>query len=245
MLDPAVIHDKLRPFVDGPHWSVNYVDVEGKSVLVITVAAPQPGDRIHSLVSPYQGTRSGTIFHRGVASSAPATHRELGMLQDRLLQTPPQSAEDQFMVAVGGTNPLVVEQLTRNAVNAALTAYADQEQFPTTLESRAPIDQLKQYIAIAHRYHDATIDVLDRIVIGCRWQNSAHERIWTDAITALAEPRPLNQTVRSRLRNPAGGEALVMTGRDERLLCQSSSVIAATVLSMVMPALLTRTSRRP
>ena len=126
----------------------------------------------------------------------------------------------------GGTNPLVVEQLTRNAVNAALTAYADQEQFPTTFESRVPIDQLKQYIAIAQRYHDATTDVLDRVVIGCRWQNSAHERIWTDAITALAEPRPLNQTVRSRLRNPAGGEALVMSGRDERL--EALSLLPAT-----------------
>lgn len=49
------------------------------------------------------------VFHRGVASSAPATHRELGMLQDRLLQAAPESAADQFRAAVGGANPLVVE----------------------------------------------------------------------------------------------------------------------------------------
>ena len=227
VLDAAVIHDKLRPFVDGPHWTVDYVEAEGKSVLVITVAPPQPGDRIHSLVNTYQGNRSGTVFHRGVASSAPATHRELGMLQDRLLQTPPESADEQFMAAVGGTNPVVVDQLTRNAVNAALTAYADPEQFPATFDSRTPKDQLKQYIVIARRYHDATTGVLDRIITGCRWENSAHERIWTGAITALAEPRPLNQTVRSRQPNPAGGQALIMTARNERL--EALSLLPATL----------------
>ena len=236
VLDAAVIHDKLRPFVDGPNWTVGYVEVEGNSVLVITVAPPQPGDRIHSLVSPYQGNRSGTVFHRGVASSAPATHRELGMLQDRLLRTPPESADDQFMAAVGGTNPVVVDRLTRNAVNAALTAYADPEQFPATFNSRSPKDQLKQYIVIARRFHDASTGVLDRIVTGCRWENSAHERIWTDAITALAELRPLNQTVRSRLPNPAGGEALVMTGRDERLEALSRLPACLTLYAGVIAA---------
>ena len=137
---------------------------------------------------------------------------------------------------MGGTNPVVVDRLTRNAVNAALTAYADPEQFPATFNSRSPKDQLKQYIVIARRFHDASTGVLDRIVTGCRWENSAHERIWTDAITALAEPRPLNQTVRSRLPNPAGGEAMVMTGRDERLEALSRLPACLTLYAGVIAA---------
>lgn len=236
VLDAAVIHDKLRPFVDGPHWEVDYVEIEGKSVLVVTVAPPQPGDRIHSLVRQHQGDRSGTVFIRGVASSAPATHAELGMLQDRLLQTSPESADEQFIVAVGGTNPVVVDRLTRDAVNAALAAFADQQQFPAGFDSRSPKDQLKQFIVIARRYHLATTGVLDRIVTGCRWKNSAHERIWTDAITALAEPRPLNETVRSLQSNPEGGHALVMTTRNEWLEALSMLPACLTMYAGVIAA---------
>ncbi|MGH3632722.1 MAG: AlbA family DNA-binding domain-containing protein [Mycobacterium sp.] len=226
VLDAAVLHDKLKPFVDGPHWEMTYVEVDSTSVAVFTVAAPQPGDRIHSLVSAYQGNRSGTVFHRGVASSAPATHRELNMLQDRLLQSAPESTADQFRAAVGGTNPLLVERLMRGAVKKVTTARADPEQFPASFTTHDRIEHLKQYLVIAHRYHDIAAPVLEHFITGCAWPNPAHDRIWTEAITALAQPARLRETVTGRLRT-AGTEALVMAGRDSRL--EALAILPATL----------------
>lgn len=90
--DCAVTREQLGRFVDGPYWEIDYVDVGPTIVMVITVAAPQRGDPIHSLAADYEGIRSGTVFYRGAAGSAPATHRELGELQDRLMRVSPSVA---------------------------------------------------------------------------------------------------------------------------------------------------------
>lgn len=216
VLDAAALHDKLRPYVDGPHWSVDYVEVEALVVAVFTVAAPRPGDRIHSLVTTYENNRSGTVFHRGVASSPPATHRELIMLQDRLLQDPPRPLGEQFRDAVERGNPLVVDRLMRATVQQLQAARADRQLFPGTFDSRQPVEQLRQYLAMAQRYQELTAPLVGQLIIGCAWPNADHERIWAGTMAALAQPAPLSDTGTGQMR-VGGTQALIVEGRDERL----------------------------
>lgn len=213
-IDPAELHEKLRTFVDGPHWEVAFVDVEGVRVAVLTVAAPQPGDRIHSLVKTNESSRSGTVFHRGVGGSAPATYRELEMLQDRLMQQGNrQSPAEEFEAAVGGTNPVVVDRMVRESVRAVGAARSDPAQFPLTFAAAGYAEQLSEYLAMSQRYENLAATVVEQLVVGCAWPNPSHDRIWTDAITALAQPVQLPHEVGGR----GGVRALIVDGRDERL----------------------------
>lgn len=216
-IDPAALHEKLRTFVDGPHWEVAFVDVSGVRVAVLTVAAPQPGDRIHSLVKTHEGSRSGTVFHRGVGGSAPATHRELGMLQDRLLtQAGQPSPAEEFVAAVGGTNPLLVDRLMRESVNAVVAARSDPVRFPPAFAASAYAELLGEYLALSQSYELIAAPVLDQLIVGCAWPNPAHDRIWADTMMALAQPVPLPHAVTGQ--GEAGGPLpMVVAGRDERL----------------------------
>jgi hypothetical protein len=55
-IDPADLDAGLRPYLgsDGPRWSPQYVKVQGKSVLVITVDPPRRGDRSSTLQREYE-----------------------------------------------------------------------------------------------------------------------------------------------------------------------------------------------
>ncbi len=55
---------------DGPHWDIDYVEFHRQHVLIITVAPPQPGHRIHSLVKDYE-SYSPELFS-AAASPAPS-----------------------------------------------------------------------------------------------------------------------------------------------------------------------------
>lgn len=205
--DAAVLHDKLKTFVDGPHFDVDYVEAHGKTVLIITVAPPEPGHRIHSLVKEFDKYRSGTVFVRGVASSEPATHRELNALQDRLLSGTPPSATDEFITALGGSNPAVLGKLMRRTTADLIAEYRDTDRYPATFISRTPTERLRQYVQVADRYQAAAVLVVERVAEGCRLEDRSHERFWRDAVTALAEPRTFPQ-------NPG---TLMMQGRDDAL----------------------------
>lgn len=212
-IDPAALHEKLRTFVDGPHWEVAFVSVAAVRVAVFTVAAPQPGDRIHSLVKTHEGSRSGTVFHRGVGGSAPATHRELEMLQDRLLaQSGQPSPVEEFVAAVGGTNPLLVDRLMRESVKAVVAARSDPVRFPLAFTASGSAELLGEYLTLSQSYELLAAPVLDQLIVGCAWPNPAHDRIWADTMTALAQPVPL-----PHLGEAGGPRPMVVAGRDDRL----------------------------
>lgn len=82
MLDPYVGH------ADGPQWDPDYVDVGGRLVLLITVAAPRDGDRPWPLRRQWntgsgQVLQEGTIFTRRTGQAAQANAAEQDMLLAR------------------------------------------------------------------------------------------------------------------------------------------------------------------
>lgn len=199
LLDGVVVHDaanlagKLRTYVDGPHYDIDYVEFRGQHVLIITVAPPQPGDRIHSLVTDYDKYKSGTVFRRGVSSSEPATHRELNDLQNRLMEDTPVSDADAFDEAIGTGNHRSAGRILRATARALVDACADPERFPPGYATRARADQIAEYVTIADRYREAAAPLLRLMVEACRDNSTALEVEYRQIITALAEPRPLAQ----------------------------------------------------
>jgi hypothetical protein len=191
--DAADLAGMLRTYVDGPHWDVDYVEFHGQHVLIVTVAPPQPGQRIHSLVKDYESYKSGTVFRRGISGSEPANHRELNELQNRLLQGPPVSDSDAFDEAIGSGNYRLAGRLMRSAARRVNDLCSDPQQFPPGFASRVPTEQITQYVEIADGYREAAAALLRLVIEGCRVESSTLEVEYRQVITALAEPRPLVQ----------------------------------------------------
>lgn len=90
--DSAELLNAIRRYTGPtyPSWDPRTVSVDGAAVLVITVEAPTPGDRISLLRKAYQPPKGsmipdGTIFVRHSGASERATREDIEMLQDRLL----------------------------------------------------------------------------------------------------------------------------------------------------------------
>lgn len=90
-VDGAQLFQQLSKYVraDDVVWSSSYVIVEDKSVLIITVEAPEPGQRIAVLQKEYSADRrsfpAGTIFSRPSSLSVPADPSSIRALEARLL----------------------------------------------------------------------------------------------------------------------------------------------------------------
>ncbi|MEE6137728.1 hypothetical protein SKC41_15490 [Mycobacterium sp. 050128] len=88
-LDYATLAQKLKTYIDGPSWVPHASPFMGKTVLVVVIAPPQPGDPIHVLERTFEKNKAtypeGTIFVRGAAQSEPAKASEVRMLSARLL----------------------------------------------------------------------------------------------------------------------------------------------------------------
>jgi hypothetical protein len=70
---------------DGPHWSPEYVEIDGVDVLLVTIAPPKAGDRIYSLAKDFDRYRNGDVFVRASGRTDRATRAELRQLEERLL----------------------------------------------------------------------------------------------------------------------------------------------------------------
>jgi len=205
--DNADLEGMLKTYVAGPHWDADYVELKGNHVLVITVAPPAPGHRIHSLVKEYDKYASGTVFRRGVSKSAPATHRELDELQNRLLQSAPVPDAQAFNDALDQDNHSGAARIVRSALRTVSNSRSDTKQFPMSFASPSPAEQIREYVAIADHYLATTAPLLTLIVEGARESSPALHREWRQAMTTLAEPLPL----------PAAPGSLITARRDDRL----------------------------
>ena len=83
--DPAQLEDWLRPYLglDGPIWDAHTVEVGGKEVLLIEVAAPKGGDPIHTLRRTFDRWHAGSVFVRHKGKTDPASPADMVMLTTR------------------------------------------------------------------------------------------------------------------------------------------------------------------
>lgn len=90
-VDHAKLEQGLDPYLgghSGPSWSPQYVTVDGKQVLVVTIEAPRQGDRMFPLRKTFQTSAGvtvpdGTVFVRHQAKTERATAADHDMLTAR------------------------------------------------------------------------------------------------------------------------------------------------------------------
>jgi hypothetical protein len=112
-LDPAKLDDGLSRYLggaDGPRWEPDYIEVDGQTVLVITIEAPREGDRIFTLRKAFT-TESGRthpegrIFVRRLGKTSPEpSSAEIEMLTARL--RPPRQGLNLELLR-SGDDPIV------------------------------------------------------------------------------------------------------------------------------------------
>jgi hypothetical protein len=92
-LDPAILGDKLRAYVESgaPRWSAQYVEVDGVTVLVITVESPKQGDSICTLQKGFARFSAGRIFVRRHGQTEEALPAEVRELERRIRSGRPRS----------------------------------------------------------------------------------------------------------------------------------------------------------
>lgn len=181
--DAAALSHKFGRYVEGVDWVPDYVEFEGELVLVVTVPAPRPGDRIHTLITDFGKSLSGTVFHRGTAQTEPAGHRVMQLLQDRLRQAPPESGLDRFTRAVGEPNAVEQSAIVRAAVRALTVTVGDRSRFALMFGSGCRGEQrVRQYVQVAQRYRDVVDPLLSLVRLGSQ---SDHVEIWRDAMEDL------------------------------------------------------------
>jgi hypothetical protein len=89
LVDAAKLESGLTPYI-GPviQWRPDYVEIDGKTVLVVAVEAPQAGDPLHAVRKSFSDgkgelLRDGDVFVRHQASTDPAKHSDIEALSRR------------------------------------------------------------------------------------------------------------------------------------------------------------------
>lgn len=117
-LDPAKLEAAMAAYLgtaNGPAWDADYIDVEGKTVLVLTVEPPRSGDPPWPLRREYQSLRDGTVYVRRQGQTAPATSAEIDMLVRRARATPARLAVDVRPAATTPVVPVDTSEAARTA----------------------------------------------------------------------------------------------------------------------------------
>jgi hypothetical protein len=84
-LDPSPLTQALRRYIAAhhPRWSPDYVEVDGKAVLIITVEASRAGDRACTLQHGYENFEKGAVFVRRHGQTVRPDQIEVAALEDR------------------------------------------------------------------------------------------------------------------------------------------------------------------
>jgi hypothetical protein len=128
-VDAARLDQLVEPYVggsEGPRWTPTYVIADDKTVLVVSVEAPHPGDRIFTLRKEFDRYRSGTVFVRKHGRTVQADAGDLDALQNRLT-TAPRATGAALGVQVVGDVPLswIDAETTRPAIERWANARRD------------------------------------------------------------------------------------------------------------------------
>lgn len=89
-VDPADLDAWITPYVgeDGPRWSATWVTLDGVDVLAILVRPPRNGDPIHAARREGDRITDGQVLVRTRGGTAPASSKQLHVLQQRLVRGP-------------------------------------------------------------------------------------------------------------------------------------------------------------
>jgi hypothetical protein len=173
-LEPGAVHgvdrvdnadlDKLiTPYVgaQGPIWEPHWTQYDGKQILIIEVAAPRWGDRIHCFRKAFLPIASGAVYVRKLAQSVPATPEDLDRLADRYAAKTVEGLE----VAVSARYPRALSRYVWPTY--ALQNLLDNERD----ELLGPMRDA-QAAAQLPKSDVASVDALVQAVVAANWRGS-------------------------------------------------------------------------
>lgn len=118
-MDNAELGQKLKTYVGGAvRWNASSITIDGKSVLVVIVEAPRPGDDFHTLQKDFDKHYAGTIFVRHAGRTERAGPDEIRLLQERLLAGVQEPVIADIQIDTAGSDPLYTLDDSKDAVNA-------------------------------------------------------------------------------------------------------------------------------
>lgn len=103
-VDPAQLDDRIDTYLGGaigPRWTPTYVTRDERTVLVVTVEAPQLGDPIFSLRKEFGVHPSGAVFVRKKGRTVRAIADDMDALQRRLMAKPRAAGSEVDVRPVG------------------------------------------------------------------------------------------------------------------------------------------------
>jgi hypothetical protein len=136
--DPANTEQWFRRFIapGEPQWSVDYLDVRGKTVMLVTVEAPQWGDEIFTLQKGFEKAKAGDVFVRLNGKTEYATPADIRRLTERA-----KRADLRLNVTVDWRRPTQLRAVASSAAKARAWAKRDLERLrPREWPRRNPYD---------------------------------------------------------------------------------------------------------
>lgn len=105
--DPAELDRAIRHLLgpDGPRFGLEWIPYADKTILVVVVAAPQPGDPIHHIARSSGTVTDGNIYVRRPGRSDPATGADIRALTARLTSRTDEGLDIQLIVDTGDGLP--------------------------------------------------------------------------------------------------------------------------------------------
>jgi hypothetical protein len=129
LVDAAKLESGLTPYI-GPliQWRPDYVEVDGKAVLVVAIEPPQAEDPIHAVRKSFSDEqrellRDGDVFVRHHASTDPAKHTDYEALSRRAAS----SAAEELSVSLGMLNetPLMRLDLRQGSLDQVVDEHRE------------------------------------------------------------------------------------------------------------------------
>ena len=144
-VDPAQLHDWIDPYIGatGPSWQPRSVTVDDKTVAVIEVAPPRPGDLIHALRKECDGFQRGTIFIRKNGKTHQADDQDV----TNLVQRAKGAHLDLDLLLIGAER---MSWFNRSAVEAEITRLADRSRDSQLEHARTYRTGGEKEIALSH-----------------------------------------------------------------------------------------------
>jgi hypothetical protein len=140
--DPADVEQWLGRFIarGEPQWSVDYLDVRGKTVMFVTVEAPQWGDEIFTLQNAFARAKAGDIFVRLNGKTEHAAPADIRRLTERA-----KRADLRLNVVVDWCQPTQLRAIATSAAKAEAWADRELERLrPREEPHRSPYDLMSR-----------------------------------------------------------------------------------------------------
>jgi hypothetical protein len=136
-VDPARLDQLIEPYLggsEGPRWTPTYVVDGDKTVLVVSVEAPRPGDPMFTLRREFDRYLSGAVFVRKQGRTVQADASDMDALQRRLTAIGRTGGASLDVRAVGN---LPLSWIVPDATRPAIECWANRRHDDLIEESRA------------------------------------------------------------------------------------------------------------